>query len=187
MAKIRQGIDSDEFTINTYSDEEIKRLDNMGMIKNSLFTNCRWLLEFDEKLVPITQYFNIKRGERRGWNDLFYPVDHNIEKEYIVPVMKKLDTSSYMMNLDASIEGFSCSKTLNELRDLGHSGALAWINKFDGVKNGTGKLLTQVLAKKNVHWYEMPLNSIFDIGLLINPDERLFFSKVPYPVFLTKG
>lgn len=183
VAKIRQGIDSDEFTINTYSDEEIKRLDNMGMIKNSLFTNCRWLLEFDEKLVPITQYFNIKRGERRGWNDLFYPVDHNIEKEYIVPVMKKLDTSSYMMNLDASIEGFSCSKTLNELRDLGHSGALAWINKFDGVKNGTGKLLTQVLAKKNVHWYEMPLNSTFDIGLLINPDERLFFSKAPYPVF----
>ena len=66
VAKIRQGIDSDEFTINTYSDEEIKRLDSMGMIKNSLFTNCRWLLEFDEKLVPITQYFNIKRGEREG-------------------------------------------------------------------------------------------------------------------------
>ncbi|MDV5102560.1 N-6 DNA methylase [Clostridium perfringens] len=183
VAKIRKGINTEEFIINSYSDKEIKDLDSMGMIKNSLFTDCRWLLNFKDKLVPITKYFDIKRGERRGWNHLFYPVDHSIEKEYIVPVMKKLDTSSYIMNLDASIEGFSCGKSLNELRALGHKGALEWINKFDGVKNGTGKLLTQVLAKKNLYWYEMSLNSTFDIGLLINPDERLFFSKAPYPVF----
>lgn len=183
VAKIRQDISTDEFIINSYSDEEINELDSMGMIKNSLFTDCRWLLKFKDKLVPITKYFNIKRGERRGWNDLFYPVNHNIEKEYIVPVMKKLDTSSYIMNLNASIDGFSCGKSIDELKEMGHTGTLEWINKFKDVKNGTGKLLTEVLAKKNLHWYEMSLNNTFDIGLLINPDERLFFSKAPYPVF----
>ncbi|MDU1349261.1 N-6 DNA methylase [uncultured Clostridium sp.] len=183
VAKIRQGINTKELTINNYSNEDIKELDKVGMIKNSLFTDCRWLLDLKDKLVPITDYFVIKRGERRGCNDLFYPKNHNIEKDYIVPVMKKLDTSSYMMNLNASIDGFVCSKSLSELEDLGHMGARSWIGKFDGAKDKNGKVYNKKLARSNMHWYEMSLNSTFDVGLLINPDERLFFSKAPYPVF----
>ncbi|SHJ86883.1 Type I restriction-modification system, DNA methylase subunit [Hathewaya proteolytica DSM 3090] len=183
VAKIRQGIDTREFTINNYSTNDIKELDKIGMIKNSLFTDCRWLLDLKDKLVPITDYFVVKRGERRGCNDLFYPKKHNIEEEYIVPVMKKLDTSAYMMNLNASIDGFVCGKTLKELEELGHNGARNWIAKFDGAKDKNGKIYNQKLARANIHWYEMSLNSTFDIGLLINPDERLFFSKAPYPVF----
>lgn len=183
VAKIRQGINTKELTINNYSTVDIKELDKIGMIKNSLFTDCRWLLDFKDKLVPITDYFTIKRGERRGCNDLFYPKNHNIEQDYIVPVMKKLDTSSYMMNLNASIDGFVCSKSLRELEELGHMGARNWIGKFDGAKDENGKVYNKKLARANMHWYEMSLNSAFDIGLLINPDERLFFSKAPYPVF----
>ncbi|MBA4508042.1 SAM-dependent DNA methyltransferase [Clostridium sporogenes] len=183
VAKIRKGINTQEFIINGYSEEEIKKLDEIGIIKNSLFTNCRWLLEFKDKLVPITKYFNIKRGERRGCNELFYPRNHNIESEYIVPVMKKLDTSSYVMNLDASIDGFVCGKSLSELEKLGHLEARKWINKFDGSRDKSGKVYNEKLARANLHWYEMSLNSTFDVGLLINPDERLFFSKAPYPIF----
>lgn len=183
VAKIRQGINTKELTINNYSIEDIEELDKVGMIKNSLFTDCSWLLDLKDKLVPITDYFVIKRGERRGCNDLFYPKNHNIEKDYIVPVMKKLDTSSYMMNLNASIDGFVCGKSLSELEDLGHIGARSWIGKFDGAKDENGKVYNKKLARSNMHWYEMSLNSAFDVGLLINPDERLFFSKAPYPVF----
>lgn len=183
VAKIRRNINTDEFTINTYSDEEMKDLDSMGIIKNSLFTDCRWLLNFKDKVEPISKYFIVKRGERRGCNDLFYPKDHNIENDYIVPVMKKLDTSSYIMNLNASIDGFVCGKSLSELKNLGHVGAENWINKFNGKSDKNGKLYNEKLKRSNLHWYEMSLNSTFDIGLLINPDERLFFSKAPYPVF----
>ncbi|MBU3197199.1 N-6 DNA methylase [Clostridium algidicarnis] len=183
VAKIRQGVNTKELTINNYSTEDIKELDKIGMIKNSLFTDCRWLLDFKEKLVPITDYFTIKRGERRGCNDLFYPKNHNIEQDYIVPVMKKLDTSSYMMNLNASIDGFVCSKSLSELEQSGHMGARNWIGKFDGAKDKNGVIYNEKLARSNIYWYEMSLNSAFDVGLLINPDERLFFSKAPYPVF----
>ncbi|MBX9182939.1 SAM-dependent DNA methyltransferase [Paeniclostridium sordellii] len=183
VAKIRKSINTDEFTMNTYSYEEIQNLNSMGMIKNSLFTDCRWLLNFKDKVEPISKYFIVKRGERRGCNDLFYPKDHSIEKDYIVPVMKKLDTSSYIMNLDASIDGFVCGKSLNELKNLGHVGAENWINKFNGKLDSNGKIYNEKLKRTNLHWYEMSLNSTFDIGLLINPDERLFFSKAPYPVF----
>lgn len=183
VAKIRRNINTEEITINTYSDEEVKNLDDMGMIKNSLFTDCRWLLDFKDKVEPISKYFIVKRGERRGCNDLFYPKDHNIENDYIVPVMKKLDTSSYIMNLNASIDGFVCGKSLAELKKLGHIGAENWINKFNGKSDKNGKLYNEKLKRANLNWYEMSLNSTFDIGLLINPDERLFFSKAPYPVF----
>lgn len=183
VAKIRRDMSSDLYESNSYSYNEIEGLNKLGVIKNALFADCNWLFDFKDKLVPLTDFFNVKRGERRGWNPLFYPRNHNIEPEYIVPVMKKLNTSSYIMNLSASIEGFSCSRTIEELEGLDHTGALEWIKSFETVKNGSGVLLTKGLAKKNVHWYEMPLKSSFDIGLLINPDERLFFSKAPQPVF----
>ncbi|MGD2278382.1 N-6 DNA methylase [Bacillus wiedmannii] len=183
VAKIRRNVPSDAYDCNSYTYKDIEELNEFGVIKNALFADCSWLFGFKDKLVPLTEFFNVKRGERRGWNPLFYPKNHNIEPDYIVPVMKKLDTSSYIMNLSASIEGFSCSKTIEELEVLDNTGALEWIKSFETVKNGSGVLLTKGLAKKNVHWYEMPLKSSFDIGLLINPDERLFFSKAPQPVF----
>lgn len=183
VAKIRRNISSGLYESNSYSYDEIESLNKLGVIKNALFADCSWLFDFEDKLVPLTNFFNVKRGERRGWNPLFYPKNHNIEPDYIAPVMKKLDTSSYIMNLSASIQGFSCTKTIEELEELNHTGALDWIKSFETVKNGNGELLTKSLAKKNVHWYEMPLKSSFDIGLLINPDERLFFSKAPQPVF----
>ncbi|WP_216830155.1 N-6 DNA methylase [Alkalihalobacterium elongatum] len=183
IAKIRRQRPSDEYVCNSYSYEQIDNFDQLGVIKNALFADCNWLFDFKDRLVPLTDYFHVKRGERRGWNPLFYPKEHNIESDYIVPVMKKLDSSSYIMNLDASIEGFSCSKTMEELEALNHKGALSWIRSFEAVKNGKGQLLKKSLAKKNVHWYEMSIKSSFDIGLLINPDERLFFSKAEQPVF----
>lgn len=182
-AKIRRDLPSDSFNSNSYSYEDIETFDQLGIVKNALFADCSWLFNCKDKLVPITDYFNVKRGERRGWNDLFYPKNHNIEPDYIVPVMKKLDSSSYCMNLDASIEGFCCSKTMDELEKLNHTGAIEWIRSFETTRNGTGELLTESLARKNLLWYEMSLSSSFDIGLLINPDERLFFSKAPRSVF----
>ncbi|WP_404456658.1 N-6 DNA methylase [Oceanobacillus kapialis] len=183
VAKVRRGIDSELFNSQEYKYSEIEQLSDMGVIKNALFADCKWLFKFENRLVPLTDYFKVKRGERRGWNRLFYPRNHNIESDYIVPVMKRLDTSSYLMNLDSSIDGFCCSKTIEELECLEHDGAIDWIHSFETVKNGKGILLKEGLKSKNLHWYEMSLKSKFDLGLLINPDERLFFSKAPKPVF----
>lgn len=183
VAKIRSNMHSDLFSIYKYSHQEIKELQETGIVKNALFANASWLLSIKDKLQPLTKFFEVKRGERRGWNDLFYPQNHNIDKEYLVPVMKKLDTSSYLMNLGASIEGFCCNKSIEELKALGHKNTVEWIEQFQNITNGTGILLPKALAKKGVYWYEMPLNKTFEVGLLINPDERLFFSKAPYPVF----
>lgn len=99
--------------------------------------------------------------------------------------MKKLNTSSYIMDLSASIDGFCCSKTIEELEELGHYGALNWMHGFENVKDGNGVPIpkSKSVVRKNLYWYEMSLTNKFDIGLLINPDERLFFSKAPQPVF----
>ncbi len=183
VAKIRNNMDSELFTVYKYSLQQIKELQAIGIVKNALFADASWLLSIKDKLKPLTEFFNVKRGERRGWNALFYPQNHNIDKEYLVAVMKKLDTSSYLMNLGASIEGFCCDKSIEELKVLGHTNTIEWIERFENMTNETGKLLPEALARNGIHWYEMPLNKTFEVGLLINPDERLFFSKAPYPVF----
>lgn len=183
VAKIRSNVRSELFSIYKYSYQEIKDLQEIGIVKNALFANAGWLLSIKDRLQPLSEFFDVKRGERRGWNDLFYPQNHNIDKEYLVPVMKKLDTSSYLMNLEASIEGFCCSRSMDELTELGHRGTIQWIEQFQNITNGTGIVLPRALAKKGIHWYKMPLSKTFEVGLLINPDERLFFSKAPYPVF----
>lgn len=183
VAKVRNNISSDLFSIYKYSQEEIKELQEIGIVKNALFADASWLLSIKDRFKPLTEFFSVKRGERRGWNNLFYPQNHNIDKEYLVPVMKKLDTSSYLMNLEASVEGFCCSRSIEELQVLGHNNTIKWIEQFENITNGTGRLLPEALAKTGIHWYEMPLNKTFEVGLLINPDERLFFSKASYPVF----
>lgn len=185
VAKIRRELPSNLYVSQSYSYKEISLLDELGIVKNALFAECGWLVDIKDSLVPLTDYFFVKRGERRGCNALFYPQNHNIEPEYIVPVMKKLNTSSYIMDLSASIDGFCCSKTIEELEELGHYGALNWIRSFENVKDGNGVPIpkSKSVVRKNLYWYEMSLTNKFDIGLLINPDERLFFSKAPQPVF----
>ena len=45
-------------------------------------------------------------------------------------------------------DAFCCSRSLEELRDLNHTGALAWIERFENGVNQTGKPLPEVLAKR---------------------------------------
>lgn len=183
VAKIRKNIITKEFIQNNYTEKEIENLMKLGMIRNSLFTNCKWLLNLETFLIPITKYFEIKRGERRGCNELFYPKNHTIEREYISPVIKNLKKSSYLINSEDFIDGFTCSKSQEELKKLGHINALEWIKKFDGLRDNSGKIYNEKLKKKGYYWYEMTLNNLYDIALLVNPNERLFFSKVMTPVF----
>lgn len=61
----------------------------MGISLNALFHGIEWLEKMKAVLVPVTDVMEVKRGERRGKNELFYPEEgHTIEPEYIRPVLK---------------------------------------------------------------------------------------------------
>ncbi|MEG0215991.1 MAG: hypothetical protein RR685_07655, partial [Hungatella sp.] len=85
---LHEAFDSSVAARKSYSIEVINRITNDGITLNALFHDIAWLDNFKDCLTPIGDILTVKRGERRGWNALFYPTsNHGIEDEYIRPVL----------------------------------------------------------------------------------------------------
>lgn len=167
-----------------YSNIIINKLLNSGVCLNSLFYNILWLQKIQTKLCNLNKVFNIYRGERRGWNALFYPPqDSGIEQEYLKPALR---TSASLQRLIAytDSEAFCCSKSVQELKKLRHNGALSWIERFEQMTNTNGLPLTRVLQTNSLKWYELSVNKTADFITSMNPDQRLFFAKFLKPSFV---
>jgi type I restriction-modification system DNA methylase subunit len=163
-------------SMQNYSVGEIANFETIGIPWCGYFANLNWLTEVSGKLIDCNQFFNFTRGERRGWNALFYPASgHNIEEEYIRPVLKNLrGTSGLYCSADA--EAFCCSRSIEELEQLTHTGALQWIRSFESQNNETGIPLTQSLRKANMFWYEMKTDNMADFVANVNYDRSLFIA-----------
>ena len=170
------GTTNDIVTIQNYSTYEITNLETFGIPWCGYFANLSWTADISEKLIDCNQVFNFTRGERRGWNPLFYPASgHNIEAEYIKPILKNLrGTAGLYCTADA--EAFCCSKSIEELEQLNHTGALEWIKSFENQNNETGVPLTQSLRKANMFWYEMKTDNMADFVANVNYDKSLFIA-----------
>lgn len=167
---------SELVTIQTYSVNQISSLESIGIPWCGFFANLNWLAPVSEKLINCTQLFNFTRGERRGWNPLFYPANgHNIEAEYIKPVLRNLRGTS-SLNCIADTEAFCCSRSMEELETLNHTGALSWIRAFENQTNETGVPLTQSLRRANMFWYEMKTDNMADFVANVNYDRSLFIA-----------
>ena len=144
----------------------------------ALFGECGWLPTALDRIVPISQFFVVRRGERRGWNPMFYPTSgHGIEPDYLAPVLR---TSANVNHLVAQpdADGFCCGKSVEALRAMGHNGALRWIRRFERARNQKGHPLPDVLARAGHYWYEMKPDRQADFVTSINPDERLFVARM---------
>lgn len=179
-----EEIDSAVASVKNYSIEMIEKITDKGITLNALFHDVSWVNQLAECLIPIEEILTIKRGERRGWNDLFYPPGNSgIESEYIKPVLKNPALlKSYTAQTD--IVAFCCHKSKDELHQLGHTGALNWIEKFENIRNGTGKLLPEALKRSGCFWYEMDDATKADFVTALNPDKRLFVSKFEESTFV---
>lgn len=177
VAQILQGSPfEDTIRIRTVSQSRIQEFHRYGLGSNAQFVDCDWVLSLP--LVPVSRYFAISRGERRGWNEMFYPgAEHGIEAEYIKPVLRTpRDVSHYTV---ATKEGaFSCSRTVAELQNLGHSGAINWIRRFEGRTNPLGRPLPEVLSQPGKHWYEMSTDAQADLAMPLNFGTRLFIAQL---------
>ena len=181
---LNEILDSELATFKRYSYQEINNITNYGLTLNTLFHDVLWVKKLVDKLVPISKFLDIKRGERRGWNDLFYPSDtDNIEEEYIRPVLKNpARLKSY--DAETDIEAFCCHRSKSELEELGHEGALAWIERFEHINNGSGKPLSIALKRSGCYWYEMDDAASADFVTALNPDKRLFVAKFKERTFV---
>ena len=185
-ALLNREINASIINVSPYTHLQIQELQNLNLSLNALFHNVKWLLEIKIHLVPIKDVFNVLRGERRGWDDMFYPAnEHGIEPVFIKRVLKNARNVTNLY-AQADNDAFCCSYSKESLREQNFNGALSWIERFENGVNGTGKPLTQVLARANMHWYEMQDTSLADICTTMNPDQRLFFAKFEHPTFINQ-
>ncbi len=176
--------ESENLTINRYSLAQINAFEDFGIPWSGYFTKLNWVNSIKDKVVKANQLFKITRGERRGQNAMFYPASgHQIESDYIFPLLKDLKATKSLVSV-ANKEAFCCSKSLDELETLGHSGAINWIKSFENKKNGSGEFLPDVLSKTNMYWYEMNPKSEGDFTANINYDKSLFVSKVQGDIYI---
>ena len=186
-AILEQEFDASVAKMNKYSPQQIDSLLELNVNLNSLFHKVDWLLKIKDCLVPINTVFNVFRGSRRGCDALFYPKkgEHSIEAIYLKRVLKNARNVKTLV-ASAEDDAFICHKTIDELSQLGHSGALDWIRRFEHQNNDSGKPLTEVLKKNNAHWYEMHEKEIAELFTTMNPDKRLFFAKLDTPSFINQ-
>lgn len=185
-ALLNRELDSKVMSLKKYKKSEITSICEMNVSLSSLFHNITWLLEIRDKLIPIYDVFEVVRGERRGWDEMFYPeFGHNIEHSYIRKVLKN---SRNINNLIATADNdaFCCSKNIDELESLNHTGALSWIRRFENNVNQVGKPLHEVLSRSNLKWYEMSNSNTVDIVTTMNPGQRLFYAKFEERSFINQ-
>jgi len=181
LIKVGQA-QEDVIDCHSVSLAKLRKFRPLGLGGTAQFGSIDWVLELP--LVPVSEYFDIARGERRGWNAMFYPEEgHGIEPEFLQPVVKNArNLVSYLGQPDA--EAFCCSLTENELREARAKGALAWIERFRHGTNSSGVPLVESLARPNMHWYEMRPDTRADLAIFLNPSLRLFFSRFADPTFV---
>ena len=165
-------------TYQEYNLENINYIEFFGLEWSSLFSDLHWLKQIEKKIVKVNSLFKITRGERRGWDNMFYPESgHEIESEYLKPVLKSsINIEKLVTEPDA--EAFCCSRTIDELIALGHNGAINWINRFKQLTNTNGKPLPEILYQKYSFWYEFKPTAFANLIVSINPDERIFVAKL---------
>lgn len=176
-AQIERGhTQRDTMTIRVVSPDRLSQFRNMGLGGNAQFVNCDWVL--DLPLVPLNGLFNIRRGERRGNNAMFYPgPNHGIEKEYIFPLAKSPNDFKYLRGR-AIKEAFCCTRDLKELRRLDHQGALSWISRFNTPDN------VEKLKKAKLDWFQMDVETLTELAMFINYGNRLFVVRLDPPAFV---
>lgn len=168
-----------------YNTNNIKDLESLGVQWSGLFTDLSWLVNISNKVIAANELFSINRGERRGWDPLFYPsIPNNIENKFLKPFLKTIRS---VESLIAEPDGvaFCCDENIENIKN-NYPGAYSWIMRFENERNGTGRLLPEVLHSNNLQWYEMSPTSTADLVTSINPDERLFIAKFNKPTFVNQ-
>jgi methylase of polypeptide subunit release factors len=183
-----QGVESKEISVNAIGNAQLDNRRKRGFYWRVNFFNSAFLEDLLAHSVPVSTNFEIARGARTGQDDFYYPdteTQRGIEREYLVPLLKNSKECKTLLVSPQNF-AFSCSKSMDELRKLGHTGALSWIQKFENRVNGTGEKLSAVLGKQHSPWYFLSPNETGEFALSMNPYQVLAVYRSENPIFMNQ-
>lgn len=163
----------------SYSFDEIDIARKLGASVNSLFHNISWLTKIQSKLCPLKSVFTTFRGERTGQDDIFYVNDPGVvDSAYVVEGLK---TGRNVTTLIAQPDSYAivCSKSYDELNQLGHSKTVDWFKHFEQNLN------VSVKCKGNT-WYQLKTSKYPYLFTGMNPDKRIYCGKFEKPTFINQ-
>lgn len=179
---ITNNLTSSLVSLSVYNAEQLKAIKKLNLSWNVCFGNILWLINNIDKFSLLNSYADIIRGERRGWDAMFYlskDQSNSIENEYLKPVLKT-SKGNYEYVIQADSYAFCCGVLKEKLKQKKHFGALNWIESFENKLNGKGKLLRKVLSRPNLLWYQFTdeENIMPDFVLSMSPDTRIFIQRL---------
>lgn len=159
------------------SKQWLEQATHLGVSWTCGLKNPNLIPDISETMILASNYLKFERGSRTGWDDMFFiskeTANHaSIEADYLSPVMhnpKIVLKNAPLTGLQTNMLLFSCSRSVDELERLNHSGALQWINKFSHEVNRKGIPLPKTL-KGQPFWYSASKISWGDYLMQINPD-----------------
>jgi hypothetical protein len=185
---ISANTSSENTVINQFSKDEIANIEKLGLGYNCCFGSVHWLTDNIDKFALLSNYAKISRGERRGWDPLFYPnatAASGIEDEYLYPVLKT-SKGKFEYIIEADSFAFCCNSSIDYLIEHNKIGALSWIRNFKNSVNEKGKPLVDVLARKGLYWYQISVSSLATFILAMNPDSKIFVQRFLKPSFVNQ-
>lgn len=159
-----------------YTKKEIQTYIDKGLSLNILFQDINWFNKIMDVTIPVSSLFEGKRGVKSTNDKFFYDIldTDGIEEEYLVPVLK---APNKLKGFFASAD--SKAFVVNEDKSKLNKGAQAYIKKYENVRK------SQSQNKLN-EWYQFPTHISGDFVTAINPEERLFWSKIPSNVIVNQ-
>lgn len=172
-------VESPFYDVSIYSRSEIEQYIQSGLSLNILFHNIKWFKEMEDIIIPMKDVFVSVRGIKSGNDKFFYKIssEENIEPEFISPLLtNSKKVKSFFAKPDNN--AFHVDKTLEELERDNKFGAVNYIKKFKDKQT--------ITQKKFAHWYQLPKGKPADFVTSLNPDRRLFWSRVPSDLLINQ-
>lgn len=175
----------DLVSVRTRTRADLAAFSRRGLGANAAFVDVGWVNALP--LRAVRDQYKVVRGNRRGWNQFFYPrQDHTIEENYLVPMLKNLRGTAGLTATPNAV-AFCCERSEAELDALGHDGALDWIRRHAAEKTSSGIPQCEARladAPPGGHWYTMRPAPLADLVLPINPNLRLFLPGLDVPALI---
>jgi hypothetical protein len=157
-----------------------------------------------DKLVPLKEVAEIRRGYTTGINEFFYLAEKRIrefgiEEEFLKPVLKSPKEFEGILIDPARLttKVFLCQKSKEELHREGKSGALKYIEWGEKQKNKDGVAWQEVPTVRNrkYGWWTLDISIFSQILCMMSWNDRFIFWVNPgiladerlYDIYLKKN
>lgn len=176
---LSREIDNSVVSLKTYNQLTISQLLSMNININALFHNVEWLIDIQEKLIDLGELFTVFRGEKTGQDEIFY-LDSGceVDEEYIIMGLKNSRNCNRLIAIpDTNV--FSCTKSIDELNDLGHLTTISWLSRFENVLNKS-------LLLRGDDWYKLYASKLSILFTGMHPHNRIFVGRFNEPTFINQ-